>query len=203
VSEIDAPEAWNLAPDLSLDGRTLWLSSDRAGGAGGLDLWVATRTERGQPWGNVQNLGSLNSPDWDTDVSVSADQLELVFSRRPSANADLLVSTRPSVLDPWPPPAAVSELDTAADEWDAALALDGRLLLYTSSHSERADLDGSLHIYEARRASLADPFGPGRLVEELAAPGAIDEDPWLSNDGRVLVFTSTRDGRRQLYQSRR
>ena len=200
VAELDAPEAWNLAPDLSFDGRTLWFSSDRSGGAGDLDLWVTTRVERGQPWGSPQNLVPLNSPEWDTDGGASANQLQLVFSHR-GGNADLLLSERASISEPWPLPQPVSELNTSADEWDAVLALDGRLLLYTSSHSERADLDGSLHIYEARRPSLDDAFGPGRLVEELAAPGAIDEDPWVSNDGRVLVFTSTRDGRRSLYQS--
>jgi hypothetical protein len=202
VAEIDAPEAWNLAPDLSLDGRTLWFSSDRSGGVGDLDLWVTTRGERGQPWGNLQNLTPLNSPEWDTDGGVSANQLLLIFSRR-TGSAELLVTERSSISEPWSPPQPVSELNTPADEWDAALALDGKLLLYTSSHSERPDLDGALHIYEAQRSSIEDPFGPGRLVEELAAPGAIDEDPWLSNDGKVLVFTSTRDGRRHLYQSSR
>jgi hypothetical protein len=203
VSEIDAPEAWNLSPEPSSNELRLWFSSDRAGTRGGLDLWVAVRDEVELPWSAPQNLAELNSAEWDTDCAVSSDELELIFSRRSSGQADLFISRRSSVVELWSPPEAIPELVTGADEWDAALALDGLLMLFTSPPTQPSEIAGELHIYESRRSSKNDPFSAPVLLEELAAPFAIDEDPWISNDGRRVVFASTRSGRRHLYQSER
>jgi len=57
-------------------------------------------------------------------------------------------------------------------------------------------------IYQADRPSADDPFAaPARLVE-VSSP-ARDEDPWLSPDARVLVFSSDRTGDQELYWTRR
>jgi peptidoglycan-associated lipoprotein len=53
---INDPEAWDSSPTMSADGRTLYFASNRKGGFGGTDLYVATRDGRGR-WGNVRNLG--------------------------------------------------------------------------------------------------------------------------------------------------
>jgi len=65
---------------LSADGRTAFFSSDRAGGRGGPDLWVATREARRQPFSAPRNLSSLNSPANDQDVALSSDDTELFFA---------------------------------------------------------------------------------------------------------------------------
>jgi hypothetical protein len=44
-------------PTLARDGRTFYMASNRPGGAGGLDIWVATRVSPDGPWGPVVNLG--------------------------------------------------------------------------------------------------------------------------------------------------
>jgi peptidoglycan-associated lipoprotein len=44
-------------PTLSSDGLTIYFSSDRRGGAGGNDLWVAVRKSRNAPFGHPINLG--------------------------------------------------------------------------------------------------------------------------------------------------
>ena len=38
-------------PIQSPDGLSLYMASNRPGGKGGLDLWVATRASTGDPWG--------------------------------------------------------------------------------------------------------------------------------------------------------
>ena len=53
---INDPDSWNSTPSLSADGRTLYFASNREGGFGGTDIYVATRDGRGR-WGNVRNLG--------------------------------------------------------------------------------------------------------------------------------------------------
>ena len=43
-------------PIESPNGRSLYVASTRAGGAGLLDLWVAQRDRKGKPWGDPVNL---------------------------------------------------------------------------------------------------------------------------------------------------
>lgn len=44
-------------PIQSPDGLSLYMASNRPGGRGGLDIWVATRPTRSAPWGAPTNLG--------------------------------------------------------------------------------------------------------------------------------------------------
>jgi len=51
-------DAFDSQPSFSSDGRTLYFTSNRGGGAGGNDIWFTTRNEDGT-WNNPQNLGSV------------------------------------------------------------------------------------------------------------------------------------------------
>lgn len=53
---INLPTAWESTPALSPDGRTLYFSSNRPGGYGGLDIYTAQMDSRGR-FGKVKNLG--------------------------------------------------------------------------------------------------------------------------------------------------
>ena len=79
LMRINDPEAWNSTPAFSEDGRTLYFSSTREGGYGGVDLYSATVNSRGQ-WGNVRNLGDkINTPEDEMFPSTSQDG-KLYFS---------------------------------------------------------------------------------------------------------------------------
>ena len=53
---INQPDAWESTPALSPDGRTLYFSSNRKGGYGGLDIYTAQMDSRGR-FGRVRNMG--------------------------------------------------------------------------------------------------------------------------------------------------
>jgi len=79
LMKINDPKAWNSTPAFSADGRTLYFSSTREGGFGGVDLYSATVNSRGQ-WGNVRNLGEkINTPEDEMFPSTSQDG-KLYFS---------------------------------------------------------------------------------------------------------------------------
>ncbi|WNB17392.1 OmpA family protein [Marivirga arenosa] len=79
LMRINDPNAWNSTPAFSEDGRTLYFSSTREGGFGGVDLYSATVNSRGQ-WGNVRNLGDrINTPGDEMFPSTSQDG-KLYFS---------------------------------------------------------------------------------------------------------------------------
>lgn len=63
---INQPDSWESTPAFSPDGRTLYFSSNRKGGFGGLDLYSAQMDSRGR-FGRIRNLGA--------DVNTAGDEL--------------------------------------------------------------------------------------------------------------------------------
>ena len=43
------------------DGRSLYMASNRPGGKGGLDIWVATREKKSDPWGARRTFPSRST----------------------------------------------------------------------------------------------------------------------------------------------
>lgn len=75
---------------LSSDGLEAIIASNRPGGAGARDLYRATRASTADPFGNLQPLSELNTPDNEIDPALSADGKELYFaSNRGGAESNL------------------------------------------------------------------------------------------------------------------
>ena len=87
-------EANERGPAISQDGRYLYFSSNRAGGHGGYDLYVARWT--GQEWSGAEALGpTINSPANETGPALAADDSRLYFSsNRGGDTVDIFVSQR-------------------------------------------------------------------------------------------------------------
>jgi peptidoglycan-associated lipoprotein len=76
---INQPDTWESTPALAPDGRTLYFSSNRKGGFGGLDLYSAQMDGRGR-FGRVRNLGpEINTAGAELFPHV-ADNGKLYFS---------------------------------------------------------------------------------------------------------------------------
>jgi Tol biopolymer transport system component len=72
-------------PGISPDGLLLFFGSNRSGGAGSWDLYMARRATTKDPWGSPMNLGPMvNSTAWEVGPKVSPDGSMLYFhSPRP------------------------------------------------------------------------------------------------------------------------
>ncbi len=78
--------AWDSQPALSADANVLIFSSDRAGGQGGLDLWLCERTDNG--WSAPRNLGrEINSAADDITPSLDARNNLYFASNRGAARS--------------------------------------------------------------------------------------------------------------------
>jgi hypothetical protein len=64
---------------LSNDALTIYFASERPGGFGAFDLWVATRGDSSGTFSQAMNLAALNSASFDQDPFLSADERELLF----------------------------------------------------------------------------------------------------------------------------
>jgi hypothetical protein len=125
-------------------------------GAVGTDIYVSELQPDGT-FGPAVLVPELSSPGLDNRPSVRSDGLELfLFSDRPGSlgQADLWVSTRQSVLDPWGIPTNVgSPVNTTEfSEVDPHISADRLTLLFTSSG--RPDGCGGIDMYLTTRTKL-------------------------------------------------
>ena len=102
------------------------------------DIYVAAVKRDGETLGPAQPVSELNVPNAnDAAVTMRADGRELMFwSTRAGGlgRADLWVSTRQTVHDPWSPPVNLgAPLNTASDDVTPALSFDGRTLIFGSN----------------------------------------------------------------------
>lgn len=136
-------------PEISSDGLTLIFGSERSGGIGGRDLWMATRSTSLDPWGTPVNLGpTVNSSGLDEGASLSSDGLKLFFmSNRDNLSApfDLWMTTRESLFDSWGAPAKLpSPINSSFADTAPEISADGSTLFFAST---RPGGSGSLDLY--------------------------------------------------------
>jgi hypothetical protein len=176
---------------ISADGLSLYFDSDRPGGLGGGDIWVATRASISDPWIDPVDLSSsVNSSDWDLGPSVSGDGLELYFgSARPggAGDWDVWVSTRETVSNPWGKAVNLGPtVNSVGYDGHPFVSHDGLMLFITSN---RPGGYGDWDIWLARRATRDDDWGkPVNLGPSLNTADG-EAEPYLSTDGRTLYFS--------------
>jgi Tol biopolymer transport system component len=80
VAAVNTPASSERAPVLSSDGLHLYFASDRPGGNGLLDIYVAHRARRDDSFGPTEAVAELNSTDAESPGWISPDNCELYFS---------------------------------------------------------------------------------------------------------------------------
>jgi Tol biopolymer transport system component len=81
-------------PWISDDLLTLYFASNRSGGQGDRDIWVATRSSASAAFEPAVPVDSVNESSRDKDPWVSPDQSVLFFASDRNGNDDLFMSTR-------------------------------------------------------------------------------------------------------------
>jgi Tol biopolymer transport system component len=118
---------------ISADGLELYFNSDRPGGSGGADLWVATRSTVESDWETPVNLGpTLNTSFNDGGPNISTDGLCLFFQLYGAVDEfDIWMSTRPNKGHPWSIPVNLT-VNSSARELQPEISSDGSILYFTS-----------------------------------------------------------------------
>jgi hypothetical protein len=205
----------DVGPVLSADGDTLYLYSNRAGGFGGMDLYVSKR-EKDQ-WTEPVNLGSaINSPAHEYDPAISPDGGQLFFAsnrserrmRQSQADAatahlskwtttlrnnpgkltfDLYVANWNWSVKQWASPEPLSTLNTSEfNEGAPVVSPDGAFLFFASDRPFREGESPNLDLYRVRLEDLGSP--PENLGTGINT--AVDEtEPCLSSGGFELMFS--------------
>jgi hypothetical protein len=151
-----------------------------------------------KPFGAPTLVDGINTSGKERWGWQTADERTIYFaSATADGNAyDLVVATRP---DPTAAFAAVSPLatvNTVMSEARPILTGDGLTLYMETVYST------DIQIEVSTRADLAAPFSSHSVVP-VVDTSAAEFNPWISEDGLVLYFTSDRDGFNDIFKSER
>ncbi|MFN0247995.1 MAG: hypothetical protein ACKV2T_13985 [Kofleriaceae bacterium] len=181
-------------PEVSADGTVMLFARN----FGTIDVYISTWDPGTQAWSVPVPIDDINTLDHETAASMSTDGRMLAFARSsPVGTADIYISTRAQVADPWGTPVAATELNSNTHDGSPFLTGDKLTLCFDSL---RASVQHD--IYCATRSSPALPFDAPVAITAINSAQS-DQDPWLSPDGKLLIFWSDRDGTGRLYFSRR
>jgi hypothetical protein len=191
-------------PIQSPDGLSLYLASNRPGGKGGLDIWVATRASATAPWGAPQNLDEPVNSAADDFCPTPVGKGGLFFVSRealPGAcgQGDIYYTHRTGAAG-WAEPTRLlcspagpnTELDEQGPSWvDLSGKLRGKKQLYFSRSSAAPNVPGEIYVSERQNGAR---FGPATPVAELNDAAANDIQPNVRADGLEVVLSSNRAG---------
>jgi len=180
---------------ISADGLSLYYDSDRSGGYGNGDIWVATRETINEPWGEPANLGpTVNSSQIDWDPCISSEGLELYFrSARPGGygGGDIWVAKRKTKNDPWEVPVNLgATVNSSAHADSPSISGDGLELFFTAYN--RSGGNGDWDLWVTMRESTVDPWKQPVNLGPAINSSSGDNVPGISFDGRILFFASNR-----------
>ena len=191
-------------PTLAPDGRTLFMASNRPGGLGGQDIWMATRESPDEAWGQPVNVGEPVNSVYDDFCPSPTRNGHLFFfvSTRPGGcgGSDIYVTRWQNENHGWDEPTNLGcDVNSAGNEASPFLVHQaGGTVLYFSSNraggysGEAAGAtvgDDDIYVSEWHGGSFAGAQLVGGVNTEFN-----DSRPNVSHDGRELFFDSNRTG---------
>jgi len=189
---VDDTTAGDFSLRLSSDGNTLYFASNRSGGFGSADMYIASRAARHEAWTRPVNLGSrLNSPAFEAFPTPNADGTILYFNRSTSfdsEDSDLWMSRRPGPNSAWSEPQRLPDgINTSSAEFSPSISVDDNTLYFASSRS------GRIEVWVSTRSANGQDWGvPRRLSEAVNSPLSMTLGPFISRGQRSLYFMSAR-----------
>lgn len=156
----------------------LYIASNRPGGLGGLDIWVAHRN--GDGWGPPENPGAPINSSADEFCPTPARGNRIFFvSKRTEPNGDIYVFKNGQVTR------LGSNINSSAQEWSPSFfETDGgsEVLYFSSTRNGNQDIFYSVN------------WGPAQLATGGVNGSANDARPNVRHDGLEMVWDSDRFG---------
>ena len=186
-------------PFISPHGTMFFMASNRAGGAGGLDIWVSTRDHTDDEWGAPVNLGApINSASNDFCPTIGRDGKTFFFvSNRPGycGAGDIFTARFGSDLTVDSVEHLGCDVNSAADEhspFPTNIPGLGPVLFYSSARAlDASDTAGDHDLYMS--TSHGGVYQAGTAIPGVNTTSQ-DGQPNVRRDGLELFFYSDRPG---------
>ena len=171
------------------DGLELFVSSDRPGGGGLSDIWVATRSSRLAPFGAFTAVVSLNSTGNEYNLFLSPDGLRIYFASDRGGPSDNWFAERPSLSASFSTPVPIVELQSDVSQASPTLSAD-ELLIVLGRVSGTGTTE---EFWYALRQSRSDPFGAPKMLAGFDGDPSWNQNCMLACNDEELWFVSDRN----------
>lgn len=191
IKKLDAPinsSASDSCADMTADGLSIVFSSSRnLSDTRQQDLWMSTREYVTSPWSPPVKLGkNINTDGIENQPTISADGLELMFSRKSAGKWQVFSSKRESLQTLWQDDivfGAQVSYQVAAD-----ISNDG-LTLITSRGPGNKEQKWNPDIWIASRPLKTAKWGPMSPLDLPINTRQWEVEGTISADGRMIIFT--------------
>ena len=160
---VNAKKSWETSASKTVDGKTMYFTSNRKKSLGGLDIYQTKMLPSGE-WGEAVNLGPVINTELDEESPfIHPDGKTLYFSSRGHNTAggyDIFKSVFEN--GKWSKPVNMGHpINSTSDDLHFVLTADGKKAYYTSSRY------GSLGEQDIYRVSLEEKVSPLILVKGI------------------------------------
>ena len=191
-------------PFVAADAKTFYMASNRSGGFGGLDIWIATRESVEDPWGAPVNAGAdVNTTANEFCPALARDGHTFYFASDRAGGCggdDLYVTRRRNARGYDAPVNLGCQVNSAGNEASPSPLTEpgsGPVLYFSSTRAGGFATDavgavtGDADLY--RSESRGGAFGAAQLVAGVNSV-ANDGQPNVQRDGLEIFFFSNRSG---------
>jgi outer membrane protein OmpA-like peptidoglycan-associated protein len=141
VENINDPIYWDSQPTIASDGRTLYFASDRKGGRGGIDLYMAVKDGETGVWGKPENMGPVINTQYDEKSPFIHSDFETIYfssSGHPGIGGFDIFFSRKSKEGKWAEPKNIGvPINTKGDDLGFFVSTDGHLGYFASNEPSR------------------------------------------------------------------
>jgi len=150
-------------------------------------------------------ITELNAPGSNSfSPTLTEDELYMVFATDRAGGMggyDLYETSRPTVNAVWAPPNPIPQLNSPQADYEPNISYTGLELYFIST---RVGGLGTCDIYMSQRPSPSAPWSPPQNIgPPLNSPGICNDDPYLTQDGLSMYFTSGGAGGADVYTAQR
>ncbi|MDX5449132.1 MAG: OmpA family protein [Bacteroidota bacterium] len=171
---INREDSWESQPSVNANGTELFFTSNRAGGHGGLDLYVVHRKEDGS-WTSPENLGStINTYKNEKSPFIHSDSQTLYFASEglPGLGGFDIYYSKFDKEKGWDEPINIGyPINTNADELGLFVSLNGKTA-YFNSNKLKGPGGWDLYAFELHSAARPEKVAlvKGVLTDENKLP---------------------------------
>lgn len=141
VENINDPVYWDSQPTIASDGRTLYFASDRKGGRGGIDLYVAVKDAETGVWGKPENMGPVINTQYDEKSPFIHSDFETIYfssAGHPGIGGFDIFFSRKGADGKWAEPKNIGvPINTKGDDLGFFVSTDGHLGYFASNEPSR------------------------------------------------------------------
>ncbi len=187
VTELASPSRTD-NPTLTGDMLELYFTSNRDGGVGDGDVWVAKRATLADPFGTPALVDGVNTDSFETSSAISTDGLTLWFgSARPGGlgATDIWMTQRATRNDPWSTPLDLVGINSSAEDIPRPPGFHGTVMPMASGRAS-----STYQTYFATRPGSSASFGNPVPVPGIDASEGLIVDGFLTDDGLTLFYSA-------------